>query len=186
MTFSHDLSLKCSMFRHQKGVAESKVIDLQKDASDAKQKEKDALDAKASLETPVVENDAKIADLEGLFFREVASRAEDVIEGREAYLRSDEYKKVVAAHRLEGARDFLKAPAFKLVVDIQSAHFLNEGLDKCVSQVDHIKGFVDGFDRTRLDPSLYATRQPYPDEAAPATLEADEFEALAAEVTCVP
>ncbi|KAK4422052.1 hypothetical protein Salat_2156000 [Sesamum alatum] len=50
IAFSHDLSLMCSMFRHQKGVTELKIIDLQKEVSDAKQKEKEALDTKSVLE----------------------------------------------------------------------------------------------------------------------------------------
>ncbi|KAK4412435.1 hypothetical protein Salat_2890600 [Sesamum alatum] len=115
---------------------------------------------------------------------EVASRALGVAEGREAFLCSDEYRKMIAAHRLGGARDFLKTPTFKLTIDIQSARFLKEGFDKCVSQVDHLKGFVDGFDRTRLGPSLDATLQPYPEEVALLTTVADEFEVLAAEVGC--
>ncbi|KAK4419926.1 hypothetical protein Salat_2405500 [Sesamum alatum] len=93
-------------------------------------------------------------------------------------------KKMVVVHRLEGARDFLKTPTFKLAVDIQSARFLNEGFDKCVFQVDYLKGFVNDFNRTRLDPSLDATLQPYPEETASSTIVADEFEALAAEVGC--
>ncbi|KAK4417158.1 hypothetical protein Salat_2541400 [Sesamum alatum] len=115
---------------------------------------------------------------------EVAGCAREVAEGREVFIYSDEYKKMIATHRLAGVRDFLKTPTFKLVVDIQSARFLNEGFDKCVSQVDHLKGFVDGFDRARLNPSLDATLQPYPEEATSSTLVADEFEALASKVGC--
>ncbi|KAK4419179.1 hypothetical protein Salat_2330700 [Sesamum alatum] len=64
---------------------------------------------------------------------EVAGRARGVAEGREAFLYSDEYKKMIVAHRLEGAQDFLKTPTFKLAVNIQSARFLNEGRQVHVS-----------------------------------------------------
>ncbi|KAK4426470.1 hypothetical protein Salat_1415600 [Sesamum alatum] len=179
MAFSHDLSLKCSMFRYQKSVAESKVVDLQKEISEAKQREKDVFDAKAALEAENADLKAQLhrakeavqQSMEDVFERgridgfsagEVAGCARGVAEGREVFLCSDEYKKMTATYRLEGARDFLKTPTFKLAVDIQSAHFLNEGFDKYVSQVDYLKGFVNDFVRTRLDPSLDATLQPYP------------------------
>ncbi|KAK4435058.1 hypothetical protein Salat_0669100 [Sesamum alatum] len=164
MAFSHNLSLKCSMFRHQKGVAELKIVELQKETSAAHQKEKDMFDAKVALEA---ENANLKAQLHHA--KESAQKA-----ATNAFERG----------RIDGARDFLKTPTFKLAVDIQSARFLNEGFDKCVSQVDHLKGFVDGFDRTRLDPSLDATLQPYPEEATSSTLAADEFEVLASEVGC--
>ncbi|KAK4434753.1 hypothetical protein Salat_0638200 [Sesamum alatum] len=169
MAFSHDLSLKCSMFRHQKGVAESRVTDLQKEISEAKQKVQELFDAKAALE---VENANLIAQLHW----EVGGRALGVTEGRKVFLCSDECKKMTATYRLKGAQDFLKTPTFRLAVDIQSARFLNE--------VDHLKGFVNEFDRTHLGPSLDVTLQLYPEEATPSTIVADEFEAVAAEVGC--
>ncbi|KAK4437033.1 hypothetical protein Salat_0037200 [Sesamum alatum] len=55
MAFNHDLSLKCSMFRHQRGVAESKILELQKDVLDAQQKEKATIDGKSALEAQIAE-----------------------------------------------------------------------------------------------------------------------------------
>ncbi|KAK4424602.1 hypothetical protein Salat_1653800 [Sesamum alatum] len=123
---------------------------------------------------------------EGFSDGRVAGRAEGLNEGRNTFLQSDEYKKQVSEHRLQGAKDFLKAPAFKMAVEIQSARFLNEGFDKCVSQIEHLKGFVDGFDRSLLDPSLDANLQPYVEDAAPEIKGEDEFEALISEVGQVP
>ncbi|KAK4421703.1 hypothetical protein Salat_2120900 [Sesamum alatum] len=172
MAFSHDLSLKCSMFRHQKGVAESKAA-----------LEAENADLRGGC-TTVYGRRFERRHIDDFSTGEVAGRTRGVAEGHEVFLCSDEYKKMTATHHLEGARDFLKMPTFKLVVHIQSTHFLNEGFDKCVSQVDYLKGFMNDFDRTRLDPSLDATLQPYPEEAAPSTTVVDEFEVLAAIVGC--
>ncbi|KAK4438461.1 hypothetical protein Salat_0180400 [Sesamum alatum] len=196
MAFSHDLSLKCSMFRHQREVMESKVLEAQ-------QREKAALDDKNALEAQVASLKSSLQQAteatrksmaealeqgktEGFLAGRVAGRTEGLNESRDAFLQSDEYKKLVSEHRLQGAKDFLKAPAFKMVVDIQSARFLNEGFDKCVSQVEHLKGFADGFDRNLLDPSLDANLQPYVEDTDPEMEVEDEFKTLVSEVGQVP
>ncbi|KAK4415119.1 hypothetical protein Salat_2619100 [Sesamum alatum] len=63
-----------------------------------------------------------------------------------------------------------------------SSLLLTKGSTRCVSQVEHLKGFVDGFDRSLLDPSLDANLQPYVDDAPPEVEVEDEFEALTFEV----
>ncbi|KAK4426494.1 hypothetical protein Salat_1418000 [Sesamum alatum] len=233
MTFSHDLSLKCSMFCHQKSIAESKILELHKDVLEAQQKEKTTLDDKSALETQIAELKSSLQQAteatkksvakaleqgktEGFSAGRVVGRTEGINEGCEAFLHSDEYKKQVTEHRLQGAKDFLKAPAFKMAVEIQSARsltkgstsappkwsiskvswtgsiaafliapwtsLLKEGFDKCASQVEHLKGFVDGFDRSLLDRSLDVNLQPYVDDAATEIEEEDEFEALVSKV----
>ncbi|KAK4428911.1 hypothetical protein Salat_1191000 [Sesamum alatum] len=142
------------MFCHQKSVAELKILDLQKQVLDARQKEKEALDGKSAHEAQVAElksqphqstEAAKQSIVEaleqgrvdGFSAGRVTGRTEGLNEGREAYVQSDEYKKQVAEHCLLGARDFRKAPAFKMAVEIQLACFLNEGFDKFEMGVRH-------------------------------------------------
>ncbi|KAK4438852.1 hypothetical protein Salat_0219800 [Sesamum alatum] len=59
--------------------------------------------------------------------------------------------------------------------------FLNEGFDKCISQVANLKGFAEGFDRSHLDPSLEANLQLYLEEEA-TVVEPNEFDVLVDEV----
>ncbi|KAK4415879.1 hypothetical protein Salat_2695300 [Sesamum alatum] len=93
---------------------------------------------------------------EGFSTGRLAGRIEGLNEGHGVDLQSEEHKQEVLGHCLQGPRDFLKVPAFKLAVDIQSARFLNEGFDKYIAQVTKLNGFVDGFDQRHLDPSLDA------------------------------
>ncbi|KAK4438657.1 hypothetical protein Salat_0200200 [Sesamum alatum] len=126
-----------------------------------------SLTLKLKLASSTEENKKVVADAlergraDGLSTSRLAGKTEGLNEGREAYLQSKEFKKSISESRLQGDRDFLKAPAFKMGVDIQSARYLNKGFDKCISQVQHLKGFVDGFDQDQLDPSLNAILQPY-------------------------
>ncbi|KAK4428258.1 hypothetical protein Salat_1125400 [Sesamum alatum] len=195
MAFSHDLSLKCSMFRHQRRIVESKVLEAQQ--------EKAALDDKGALEARIASLESSLQHAteatkksvaealeqgknEGFSAGRVAGRTEGLIEGHDVFLQSDEYKKLVSEHRLQGAKDFLKPPAFKMAVEIQTACFLNEGFDKCISQVEHLKGFATEFNRSLLDPSLDAKLQPYVEDADPEVEEEDEFEPLISEIGQVP
>ncbi|KAK4415929.1 hypothetical protein Salat_2700300 [Sesamum alatum] len=166
------------MFRNDKAVAEQQIQNLQQNLSNAQTNEKEAIEAKVALDVRVAELEAKVSDLE-------------------AQATVEENKHVVADALESGstggfsagcfaARDFLKAPAFKMAIDIQSVIFLNEGFDTCISQVHHLRGFVDGFDQSRLEPSLDATLQPYPEENVPKVAEHDEFEAQIAEVERPP
>ncbi|KAL2235269.1 UNVERIFIED_CONTAM: hypothetical protein Sindi_1259100 [Sesamum indicum] len=75
------------------------------------------------------------------------------IEGREEFLNSEEFATRIRETRLQGARDFQKAPAFEAVLEIKAADFLI------------------------LDASL----QPFVDEDTPPTGE-DEFAALLDEI----
>ncbi|KAK4430971.1 hypothetical protein Salat_0859100 [Sesamum alatum] len=180
-TFVHNLSLKCLMFRYDKAVAEQKIRELQEGFDHAQAKEREALESKVATDAQVADLESKVAALEaqlsatflenkkkvaealesgrteGFSADLLAGKVEGIVEGRETFLQSEEYKKSVSDTRLQGARDFLKALAFKLAVNIQSTHFLNEGFDKCISQIQHLQGFVEGFDQNQLDSSLDAT-----------------------------
>ncbi|KAL0416821.1 UNVERIFIED_CONTAM: hypothetical protein Slati_3514000 [Sesamum latifolium] len=77
----------------------------------------------------------------------------------------------------------MKSPVFRVAVEIKAATFVNDGFKKCKAQVSKLQGFADGFDQSRLDPSLDNNLEPYPEMAPKAdTDQADEFEALIAEV----
>ncbi|KAK4421715.1 hypothetical protein Salat_2122100 [Sesamum alatum] len=154
---------------------------LMQSLESAKASEKKALDAKVAA-------DAQVADAleqgrsDGFSAGRLAGKTEGMIEGREAFLQSDDYKRSISSARLEGARDFLKSSVFKMAVDLQSAQFLNEGFDKCIAQVDHLQGFAEGFDQTRLDASLDSHLQPYPSVAEPESASEDEFATLTSEL----
>ncbi|KAK4414988.1 hypothetical protein Salat_2605900 [Sesamum alatum] len=162
--FGHNLALKCSMFRNDKADAEKKIRELEQSLESAKAAEKEALEAKTIA-------DAQVAAL--------GSQLSATIE-------EDEYKQSLANARLQGARDFLKSPVFKTAIDVQSAQFLNDGFDKCIAQVVHLKGFAEGFDQSCLDSSLDGQLQPYPPETAPDPSEEDEFASLIDEIGYVP
>ncbi|KAK4433286.1 hypothetical protein Salat_1090900 [Sesamum alatum] len=148
----------------------------------AQAKEKEALEATATTDARIIALEAQLAAM----VEESKKKTEGITEGRDAFLQSDEYRKSLSDARLQGARDFLKAPAFKIAVDLQSARFLNNGFDKCISQVRHLQGFVKGFDQGRLDSSLDATLQPYPDEPILEVAGDDEFASLIADIGAFP
>ncbi|KAK4433226.1 hypothetical protein Salat_1084900 [Sesamum alatum] len=201
--FGHNLALKCSMFRNDKADAEKKIRELEQSLESAKAAKKEALEAKTAADAQVAALGSQlsatieegrqqvVAALEqgrtdGFSAGRLAGKTEGVIEGRETFLQSDEYKQSLANARLQGARDFLKSPVFKTAVDVQSAQFLNDGFDKCIAQVVHLKGFAEGFDQSCLDSSLDGQLQPYPPETAPDPSEEDEFASLIDEIGYVP
>ncbi|KAK4438759.1 hypothetical protein Salat_0210500 [Sesamum alatum] len=201
--FGHNLALKCSMFRNDKAGAEKKVRELEQSLERAKAVEKEALEAKAAADAQVAalgsqlsatikESKQQVAAAleqgrsDGFSAGRLTGRTEGVIEGRETFLQSDDYKQSLANARLQGARDFRKSPVFKTAVDVQSAQFLNDGFDKCIAQVVHLQGFVEGFDQSRLDSSLDGQLQPYPPEVASDPSGEDEFASLIDEIGYVP
>ncbi|KAK4424887.1 hypothetical protein Salat_1682300 [Sesamum alatum] len=201
--FGHNLALKCSMFRNDKADAEKKIHELEQSLESARTAENEALDAKAAadarvtaletrLSATIEESKKQVVDAleeghtDGFSTGLLARKTEGITEGREIFLQSDEYKQSIASARLQGARDFLKSPVFKTAVDVQSAQFLNDGFDKCIAQVAHLQGFVEGSDQARLDSSLDGQRQPYPTEGAFEPAGEDEFAALITEIGYVP
>ncbi|KAK4430925.1 hypothetical protein Salat_0854400 [Sesamum alatum] len=147
--FDHNLSLKCSMFYHDKAIADQKICDLHKDLTKTQQREKEALDTKVALE-------AKIADLEAQF-QQFVEEAKIVIADALERGKSEGFSAGGLAGKIEGLSE-----GRELDVVIQSARFLNDGFDKCISQVDNLKGFAEGFDKSHLDPSLDADFSPIP------------------------
>ncbi|KAK4425068.1 hypothetical protein Salat_1700400 [Sesamum alatum] len=168
-SFGHNLALKCSMFQNDKADAEKRIRKLEHGLESAKAAEKEALEAKTTADAPVAA---------------LGTQLSATIE--ESKKQLDEYKQSLASARLQGARDFLKSPVFKTVVDVQSAQFLNDGFDKCIAQVVHLQGFVEGFDQSRLDSSLDGQLQPYPPEVASEPSGEDEFATLISEIVYVP
>ncbi|KAK4423152.1 hypothetical protein Salat_1898000 [Sesamum alatum] len=191
------------MFWNDKADSEKKIREVAQSLESAKAAEKEALEAKAAADAQVaalgtqlsatIEESKKqvAAALEqgrtdGFSAGLLAGKIEGITEGRETFLQSDEYKQSLASARLQGAREFPKSPVFKTAVDVQSAQFLNDGFDKCIAQVAHLQGFVEGFDQSRLDSSLDGQLQPYPPDAASEPSGEDEFATLISEISYVP
>ncbi|KAK4417031.1 hypothetical protein Salat_2528600 [Sesamum alatum] len=79
-----------------------------------------------------------------------AGKVEGLLAGRDASLASEMHKAFVKQTRLQGARDFLKSPAFQVAVKIKATNFLDQGFERCKSQVRKLKGFAEGFDLSCL------------------------------------
>ncbi|KAL2251410.1 UNVERIFIED_CONTAM: hypothetical protein Sindi_2263300 [Sesamum indicum] len=84
-----------------------------------------------------------------------------MITSHEEYLQSEEYA----------------ARVREVAVEIKAVNFLNECFEKCRAQVKKLDGFMDGFDQNKVDPSLDANLEPYPEEEAPDAPN-DEFATL--------
>ncbi|KAK4428991.1 hypothetical protein Salat_1199100 [Sesamum alatum] len=179
--------------------AEKKIHELEQSLENARVAEKKALDDKVAADVQVSDLEARlsasikgskkqVADAleqgraDGFSASLLAGKTEGITEGRETYLQSDDYKRSISNARLEGALDFLKSLIFKMVVDLQSAQFLNDNFDKCIAQAAHLQGFAAGFDQTRLDSSLDSQLQPYPPTVVPELAGEDEFASLAIEL----
>ncbi|KAL2253431.1 UNVERIFIED_CONTAM: hypothetical protein Sindi_0137800 [Sesamum indicum] len=181
------LSLKCSGFRQNQLAAERRSRDLRIQLFEIATRERESDKQRSSME-------ARIKELENQMVSEVARAHEEgekvgfdaghatrkiagVIEGREVFLRSEEFSNRVRETRLQAARDFLKAPTFESALEIKAAEFLMRGFDRCKAQVSTLNGFASGFDTTRLDPGLDGDLQPFPEEEAPPVAD-DEFAIL--------
>ncbi|KAL2247243.1 UNVERIFIED_CONTAM: hypothetical protein Sindi_2576600 [Sesamum indicum] len=80
-----------------------------------------------------------------------AGREAGMTEGRLTYLQSNAHKYALVQARLQGARDFMKAPAFNDAVETKATDFTIMGFEKCQSQIQKLNGFVEGFDQAQLD-----------------------------------
>ncbi|KAL2227916.1 UNVERIFIED_CONTAM: hypothetical protein Sindi_1771300 [Sesamum indicum] len=83
--------------------------------------------------------------------------------------------------RIQGAHDFMRAPAFETALEIKAANHLMQGFDIGKHQVSTLNGFAPDFDMSRLDPGLDGKFQPFADEAVPLGSE-DEFTILLDEI----
>ncbi|KAK4421752.1 hypothetical protein Salat_2125800 [Sesamum alatum] len=82
--------------------------------------------------------------------------------------------------RAAGARDFVKSPAFKVTKEVKVVDYLDEGFERCESQVQKLKGFTEGFDLSWLDHTLDDLAALLEEEAPP--VENDKFQSLVEEV----
>ncbi|KAL2226404.1 UNVERIFIED_CONTAM: hypothetical protein Sindi_1999100, partial [Sesamum indicum] len=96
-----------------------------------------------------------------------AGKIAGAIEGRAEYLNSDDLCVRIREARIQGARDFIKAPAFETTLEIKATDYLMQEFDRCKAQVSTLNRFMPEFDATRLDPGLDGKMQPLPDEEAP-------------------
>ena len=158
-------------------IADRKVRNLRKKLADSNAHEKEleakVLELENHLSTLVAEVDKAKEDAfnkgrrEGFLAGREVGYLVGINEGREGYISLDKNQNLLVASRLQAARDFLKAPVFLVVVEIKATNFINDGFEKCKAQVATLRGFGDGFDQSRLDPSLVGNLQPYPEEKAP-------------------
>ncbi|KAL2250255.1 UNVERIFIED_CONTAM: hypothetical protein Sindi_2499200 [Sesamum indicum] len=92
-----------------------------------------------------------------------AGKIAGAIEGRAEYLNSDDFSTRIREARIQGTRDFIKAPAFGTALEIKAADYLMQGFHRCKAQVSTLNGFVPEFDATMLDPGLDGKMQPFSD-----------------------
>ncbi|KAK4425315.1 hypothetical protein Salat_1725500 [Sesamum alatum] len=165
MAFRHHLSLRCSYLRKEKITSDEKLSEAQKQLEGSKKLRTAAEERAKQLEAQVedltlrsrieVEIARTVAleagKKEGFSAGCLASKTEGLKEGREVYLASEEHKEFIKQTQLQGARKFLKAPAFN--------------------------GFIEGFDLSWLDPTLDGNLAAFPEEEVPPPVD-DEFESL--------
>ncbi|KAK4434780.1 hypothetical protein Salat_0640900 [Sesamum alatum] len=195
MAFGHHLSLRSSFLRQEKITSDAKLSEVQKQLEESDKLPAAAEERVKQLETQLedlilrsrieVETARTVAldagKKEGFSTGCLAGKTEGLKEGREIYLASEEHKEFVKQTRLQGARDFLKAPAFNVAVEIKATEFLDQGFERCKSQVLKLKGFREGFDLNWLDPTLDGNLAALPEEEVPLPVD-DEFESLIEEV----
>ncbi|KAL2230408.1 UNVERIFIED_CONTAM: hypothetical protein Sindi_1635200 [Sesamum indicum] len=128
------------------------------------------------------EKAAAIGEKRGFEAGHAARKIAGAIEGRESFLKSEEFAQQVRETRLNGVRDFLKTSTFDTAVEIKAADYLMQGFDRCKSQATLLHGFAPGFDVSRLNPCLDANLQPLPDEDDSPAADNDEFFVLLGEI----
>ncbi|KAK4421269.1 hypothetical protein Salat_2077400 [Sesamum alatum] len=191
MAFGHHLSLRCSYFRKEKLTSDEKFSEAQKQleesnklrtAAEERAKQLEAQLEDLTLRSRIEVDTARTVALEvkkneGFSAGCLAGKTKGLKESREVYLTSEEHRGYIKQTRLQGARDFLKAPAFNVAVEIKATEFLDQGFKRCKSQVLKLKGFTEGFDLNWLDPTLDGNLAAFPEEEAPPLVD-DEFESL--------
>ncbi|KAK4422960.1 hypothetical protein Salat_1878600 [Sesamum alatum] len=195
MAFGHHLSLRCSYLRKEKITSDEKLSEAQKQleesnklrtAAEDRVKQLEAqledLTLRSRIEVDTARTVALEAGLkEGFYAGCLAGKTEGLKEGREVYLASEEHKEVVKKHSTPRGSDFLKAPAFNIAIEIKATDYIDQGVERCKSQVLKLKGFKEGFDLGWLDPTLDGNLAAFPEEEVPSPVD-DEFESLIEEV----
>ncbi|KAK4426896.1 hypothetical protein Salat_1458400 [Sesamum alatum] len=184
MAFGHHLSLRCSYLRTEKITSDEKLSKAQKQLEESHK-------LRAAAEERVKQLEAQLDELSfrsrieidtgrTVAWKQEKMKTERLAEGCNAYLASDEHKELIKQTRLQGARDFLKAPAVNVAVGIKATEFLNH-FERCKSLVLKLKGFTEIFDLSWLDRSLDGNLAAFPEEEVPPPVD-DEFESLIEEV----
>ncbi|KAL2230808.1 UNVERIFIED_CONTAM: hypothetical protein Sindi_1675200 [Sesamum indicum] len=72
---------------------------------------------------------------EGFSAGHAAGKIAGAIEGQEEFLKSEDFAARIREARFQGARDFMKAPAFECALEIKAADFLMQAFERCKAQV---------------------------------------------------
>ncbi|KAL2230217.1 UNVERIFIED_CONTAM: hypothetical protein Sindi_1616100 [Sesamum indicum] len=189
--FVRGLSLKCAGFRHNQMAAERIIRDLRAQLASFSSKEEEWSKSMSTQEARIKELEAQVVseaskaaaegEKRGFDAGHAAGKVVGIAEGREIFLKSEEFNQQVRGIRLQGVRDFLKTPTFDSAVEIKAADYLLQGFDRCKSQISRLQGFAPNFDISRLNPSLDANLQPLPEEDDTPS-ENDEFSVLVDEI----
>ncbi|KAL2235184.1 UNVERIFIED_CONTAM: hypothetical protein Sindi_1250600 [Sesamum indicum] len=190
--FVRGLSLKCAGFRHNQMAADRTIRDLRAQLARFTSKEEEWSRSMSTQEARIKELEAQVVseaskaaaegEKRGFEAGHAAGKIVGVAEGREIYLKSEEFTQQIRGIRLQGVRDFLKTPTFDSAVEIKAADYLLQGFDRCKSQISHLQGFAPNFDTSRLNPSLDANLHPLPEEDDTPSPENDEFSVLMDEI----
>ncbi|KAL2232377.1 UNVERIFIED_CONTAM: hypothetical protein Sindi_1417700 [Sesamum indicum] len=193
--FVRGLTLKCAGFRANHLAADRANQELRAQLNAFSAKEEEWSSSRSSLEARIKELEAQVAskaskaskaaadgEKRGFEAGHAAGRIAGAIEGREAFLKLEEFTQQVREIRLKGVRDFLKTPIFDSTIEIKAADYLIQGFDRCKSQATLLKGFASDFDASRLNPCLDANLQPLPDDDDTPVAENDEFAVLLDEI----
>lgn len=139
IAFAHNLSLQCSMCRHEKITVEVKALEMEKkileqqsliESLQSDARENMELASKLEISEKELEEARSTAqsDREATF---ETGREQALIEGRAQFLQSQELKDMLDQARMNGARDFLKSRTFREAVENQALEFMIEGFEKC-------------------------------------------------------
>ncbi|KAL2235167.1 UNVERIFIED_CONTAM: hypothetical protein Sindi_1248900 [Sesamum indicum] len=191
LTRLSSLSLKCVEFRRNQLVSERKNNDMRIKIGEVTARAESLESQRAVLEARVKELEDKMASEiskatesgkeVGFAAGHSAGKIAGAIEGRAEFLNSDDFAARIREARIQGACDFIKAPAFDTALEIRAADYLVQGFDRCKAQASSLKGFAPDFDIAKFDPSLDGNMQPFPKEAASPQRE-DEFTVLLDEI----
>ncbi|KAL2237671.1 UNVERIFIED_CONTAM: hypothetical protein Sindi_0958800 [Sesamum indicum] len=190
--FIQGLTLKCAGFRQNHLRADCANRELRAQISTFQSKEEEWLRSRSLMEARIKELETQMAfktekattlgEKRGFEAGHAAGKIAGTLEGRESFLKYEEYTQKIREARLNGVRDFLKTSTFDTAVEIKAANYLMQGFDRCKSQTTFLHGFAPGFDTSRLNPCLDANLQPLPDEDDSPLTEDDEFSALLNEI----
>ncbi|KAK4421977.1 hypothetical protein Salat_2148400 [Sesamum alatum] len=152
MAFGHHLSLRCSYLRKEKITSDEKLSKAQKQLEESNK-------LRTVAEERVKQLEAQLEDLT------LQSRIE-VDTARTVALEA-------------GKKEGFSVSC--LAVEIKATKFLDQGFERCKSQVLKLKGFTEGFDLSWLDPTLDGNLAAFPEEEVPPPVD-EEFKSLIEEV----